>query len=132
MTGSRANTQCGTRCRPGLWASMHECWMGIQRRAGLACTGAKSMNENRLLTLSIALIGLLAASHATAQTITTRTSRLNFGYVYGAGGDSHTDSNLVEDFALLPTDTETTGYSGSTGGTLPNGQDYTAGVESDI
>jgi len=79
--------------------------------------------------IAMTALALFAASQLPAQTLTSRTSRVNYGYVYGAGGDSNTDSDIVEDYALLPTDTETTGYIGSTSGSLPDGQPYSAGVE---
>jgi len=69
----------------------------------------------------------LAASVARAQSLTARQSTLSFGYVYGAGGDTHTYNGTVTDNALLATDSETAHFDGSTGGTLPGGTPYTAG-----
>lgn len=88
------------------------------------------------LQLRIAFIGVVSAvfltESAAGQSLTSRYSKLNFNYVYGAGGDSHTDNVAVEDVVLLPTDTEATGHVGSTGGVLPGGAAYTAGIDCDL
>ncbi len=72
------------------------------------------------------------AESSFGQSLTSRYSKLNFNYVYGAGGDSHTGGDIVEDPILIATDTESTGYIGSTSGVLPGNNPYTAGVESDL
>ena len=79
--------------------------------------------------LSIALAG-----SARAQTLVSRESTLNYNYVYGAGGDSHTGNNTVPDTTLLASDTEQTGDSGATSGTLPGDppRPYSAGVSCDL
>lgn len=88
------------------------------------------------LKVRIAIPGLLAiaavAAPASANTLTSRYSKLNFNYVYGAGADSHTDSAVVEDASLLSADTETTGHIGSTSGVLPGGTPYSAGIDCDL
>lgn len=81
---------------------------------------------------SLIAIGILAAAtgEAMGQTITSRYTQLNFNYVYGAGGDSHVGGDNIEDSAILLSDSEETGYTGSTAGVLPGDppSPYTAGV----
>lgn len=44
---------------------------------------------------------------ATAQSLTSRVSTVNFSYVFGAGGDSHSDNQT-----LTETDLVSNGFSG--------------------
>lgn len=66
------------------------------------------------------------------QTLTSRSSTLNYNYVFGAGADAHVDANSVVAPALALSDTQSTGFTDSTSGVLPNGQPYSAGVFSDL
>lgn len=82
------------------------------------------------------LFGCLLAGHslATAQTLTSRASHMNYNYVYGAGADSHTGSDVFDQGDLLATDMDELHYEGSTSGSLPGnpGTPYTAGVDIDL
>lgn len=71
----------------------------------------------------------VAGRDAAAQTLTSRASTVNYNYVYGAGGDTHSDNVQILDGALLATDAETAHYDGSTSGVLPGGTPYSAGVD---
>ncbi len=51
-----------------------------------------------------------------AQTISSRSSTLQFDYVYGFGVDTHTGSPTVTDNTLLATDNESTTFTGSASG----------------
>lgn len=86
--------------------------------------------KRSILLVVWCLSTLVASAHA--QTLTGRSSTLNYDYVYGAGGDTHADGDLVADNALLAGDIEGAGFSGWTSGVLPNGQAYYAGVFSDL
>lgn len=79
-------------------------------------------------------VALFYVQTASAQTLTQRSSRLTYNYVYGAGGDSHVDNELLEDFTLLLSDNEQIGYTGETAGELPGKppSPYTAGVSGTI
>jgi len=94
--------------------------------------GADQVNSQ----MRIAFIGVVTAVFLTestfGQSITSRYSKLNFNYVYGAGGDSHTGGNIIEDNVLLATDTETAGFSDGTSGVLPNNESYSAAVSCDL
>lgn len=82
--------------------------------------------------LVVMLTAILPTAGAQAQSLTSRYSKLNFNYVFGAGADSHTGGNVVEDNVLLSTDTESTAFSDGTSGVLPNNEPYTAGAACDI
>ena len=87
----------------------------------------------RAYWILLAMGGLTAAADtAHGQTLTARSSTLNHNYVYGAGGDTHVGGDLLPDTALLLSDVEGTGFSGSTSGVLPGNQPYSAGVFSDL
>lgn len=87
----------------------------------------------RRLALSAGLALALAHS-ARAQSLISRESTLNYNYVYGAGGDSHTANITIPDNTLLASDSEQTGDSGATSGTLPGDppRPYSAGVSCDL
>lgn len=83
------------------------------------------------------LLGLLFCALAVpvaGQTITSRFSRLNFNYVFGGGGDSHTGNDFIEDIVILPSDAETLQFADSTSGILPGEPPcpYSAGVSCDL
>lgn len=83
---------------------------------------------------NIALAGLAFACLAPsvdAQTITSRHSKLNWVGVYGAGGDTHTPNSTLEDFAILNSDSEHQGFTGSTSGLLPGDQPYAGAISID-
>ncbi|MBI5762747.1 MAG: PEP-CTERM sorting domain-containing protein [Planctomycetes bacterium] len=87
--------------------------------------------------IRLSLIGSLALLAAFTgstygQSLTSRTSLVNYNYVYGAGGDSHVGSDSIPDVSLVLSDIEGTGFTGSTSGVLPGGQPYGAGVFADI
>ncbi|HWL92479.1 MAG TPA: hypothetical protein VNT79_03010 [Phycisphaerae bacterium] len=75
-----------------------------------------------------------AASVAPAQTLTGRYSQVNYSYVFGAGGDSHSGGENLEEFELLATDNLATDFEDYTEGVLPGDPEtpYTAGVECEI
>lgn len=79
-----------------------------------------------LTVFAICAFGGLTAL-CSAQELTGRYTELNYTYVYGAGGDSHSGSDSVVDNILLQSDSEHLDFSGSTSGTL-SGNPYTAGV----
>lgn len=76
---------------------------------------------------SIAILAASLASLASAQTLVGRTSNLNYAYVYGAGGDSHSGNDTLTDTSVVSSDSETLGFSGSTSGSL-SGNPYFASV----
>lgn len=93
----------------------------------------KSVMKSRVRIVVLGVLTIAALEMpATAQSLTSRYSKLNFTYVYGAGADSHNDTIIVEDAVLVPSDTETTGYLGSTSGVLPGGTAYSAGIDCDL
>lgn len=59
---------------------------------------------------------------------------MNYNFVYGAGGDTHTGGDLFEQFDLVSTDADGLEHTGSTSGTLPGEppSPYTAGVNCDL
>jgi hypothetical protein len=61
----------------------------------------------------------LSSQVALGQTLTARSSSLNYAYVYGAGGDSHVGNDTVGDTLLLLSDAEHAEYDGGTSGVLP-------------
>lgn len=76
------------------------------------------------------VFGMLAvASLAHAQNITSRTGEMSYTYVYGAGGDTHSDSYSNVKTAILDIDFDDALYTGSTSGVLPGGTTYAAGVD---
>lgn len=77
--------------------------------------------------LTIGVLSAMAAS-ASAQSLTARASTLHYAYVYGAGGDAHSDDVTIPDNAALAADAVSAAGSGSTSGVLTNGQPYSAGV----
>ena len=86
---------------------------------------------NKMLGLGLAS-ALVASSGA--QVLTSRFTRLNYNYVYGAGGDSHVGGDTYERNTLLASDTIPMSYQGSTFGSLPGEppSPYTAGVNCDL
>ncbi|MEK6700872.1 MAG: hypothetical protein AABZ53_01290 [Planctomycetota bacterium] len=87
----------------------------------------------RLLCLVIAsLAPALLAPSALAQTLTARSSQLNFNYVYGAGGDTHVGGDLRQFTNLTAFDSDSMTFTGSTSGVLPGDQPYSAGVDGTI
>jgi hypothetical protein len=85
--------------------------------------------SSRVRVFAVCLCGIAAVTGtAYGQSLTARSSTLNYNYVYGAGGDTHVGGDLVPDTTLLLSDIEGTGFSGSTSGVLPGAQPYSAGV----
>jgi len=79
--------------------------------------------------LTIVALSVIASASAEAQSLTSRKSGVSYTYVYGAGGDSHSDSVSIPDNLPVASDNESIEYKGSTSGVLPNGQPYFAGVD---
>lgn len=86
--------------------------------------GANSMEFKT--TLAVGMIAV--ASLAQAQNITSRKGEMSYTYVYGAGGDSHSDSYSNVKTAILGSDFDDAFFTGSTSGVLPGGTPYAAGV----
>ncbi len=66
------------------------------------------------------------------QTLTGRSSTLNFNYVYGAGGDTNIGDGGASDAVLLQADGENASFSNSTQGFLPGNQPYAASALSSL
>lgn len=77
----------------------------------------------------VASLGLGVTS-ASAQVLTSRYSKLNHNYVFGAGGDSNTGDDLWERSDIEPTSSHGLTFTDSTSGSTPN--PYTAAVDVDI
>lgn len=86
-----------------------------------------------LFAFSAAIIAIVSGP-AHGQILTSRSSTLKYNYVYGAGPDGHVGSDLIVDTELLVSDIESTGFSGSTSGSLPGDppSPYSAGVSVDL
>lgn len=82
--------------------------------------------KSKIITLCLLATCIQVAQ---AQSIVGRASELNFNGVYGFGGDTNTPSGSVIDSALLLTDNESLGFTGSTSGIGPGNLAYAAGVE---
>ena len=85
----------------------------------------------RVLALGCCALGVWAPL-AAGQVLTERTSKLNYNYVYGAGGDTHVGGDDRPRDTLLLADSDNAEYSNSTSGFLPGGQPYGAAVETTI
>ncbi|MBS0197911.1 MAG: hypothetical protein JSR77_14240 [Planctomycetes bacterium] len=86
---------------------------------------------SRISVLSCIALGLLTSS-AAAQALSGRSSTLNFNYVYGAGGDTHSGNDSRSRSSLLATDFDDMHFSGSTSGVLPGDHPYYGGVLVDL
>jgi hypothetical protein len=84
----------------------------------------------RSFVCALALSALGASSFG--QTLTGRSSTLNFNYVYGAGGDTNVGDGGASDAALLQADGENASFSNSTAGFLPGDQPYAASALSSL
>lgn len=78
------------------------------------------------------LIACALAPRVDAQVLTQRLSHLTWNYVYGAGGDSHTDAFDQQTPDPFLSDTVDSHILGWTSGVLPGGSPYTAGIECTI
>lgn len=65
----------------------------------------------RMMTLAVGLVGIGAVcDRASAQSLDSRFSKLNFTAVYGGGGDAFTPADEVMDNTLTGADTESLGF----------------------
>lgn len=79
------------------------------------------------LTAFVVWIGL-STTAALAQNLTSRSSKLNMSFVYGACADSHNGSIPKDDFALVSSSSISQPFSGATSGVCPGGTPYSASV----
>ncbi len=86
----------------------------------------------RLPHVSAIVAAAVITSTTSAQVFTARSSTLNFNYVYGAGGDTHTGNSFRNPQTLLLTDSDAMSFLNSTGGVLPNGEPYGAGAAANL
>lgn len=77
---------------------------------------------------SICVLGLSLVSFSQAQNLTGRTSTQNYNYVFGAGGNVHTDTFSEVRTDLVDSDGMNNAFADSASGTLPGGVQFTAGV----
>ncbi|HLO96949.1 MAG TPA: hypothetical protein VK171_00025 [Fimbriimonas sp.] len=80
----------------------------------------------------ICALGFVLAGFSQAQMLTSRTSTQTYTYVYGAGGDSHTDNFSEVDTTLVNSDGMFNDFNGSTSGVLPGGTPYSTEVWVDL
>lgn len=80
----------------------------------------------------ICAFGFVLAGMGQAQTLISRNSTQNYTYVYGAGGDSHSDSFLDIDTNLVASDGMSHNFFGATSGSLPGIGPYTAEAGIDL
>jgi hypothetical protein len=83
----------------------------------------------KLITLTVLAVMTVTSF---AQSLTGRSSTINYSYVYGAGGDTHNGSNGNTVTDLLSSDLQSDGFTGMTSGTLPGNQAYAAFVDSSM
>jgi hypothetical protein len=77
---------------------------------------------------SICVLGLSLASFSQAQNLTARTSTQNYNYIYGAGGNVHTDTFSEIRNNVVDSDGMNNAFADSASGPLPGGFTYSAGV----
>ncbi|MCC6686088.1 MAG: hypothetical protein IT205_03745 [Fimbriimonadaceae bacterium] len=79
----------------------------------------------------LVFVGLgMVVNSASAQVLTSRYTKLNHNYVFGAGGDSNTGDDLWERSDIEPSSSHGLTFTDSTSGSMPN--PYTAAVDVDI
>jgi len=90
------------------------------------------MPSSRIWSAIILASLALSAGTASGQTLVARYSKINYNYVFGAGGDSHVGGDMDEEFDPLLSDTGHLDFEDSTSGVLPGGTPYTAGTSADL